>query len=260
MWPEKEKKPIIPYLLITFAITYASEFFIILLEKLHVLPEPAIKAVAMALIAVGGALAPGIAVYILLKKAGHINGIKDYLKRVFAWKSGKSFCITLILAFFVFFLFVLFTEEHRPDVPYFVIPFMVIFMIPGGGWEELGWRGFLQPALEEKMSFIPATLLMGVIWSVWHAPLWLVQSANQKDFLFPVFALYCVALSFLLAVTYRETKCVLAPILLHAWANTICGGVYTYSVLTQWPTVTVYILFAILIAGSSAVYYLRRNA
>lgn len=37
--------------------------------------------------------------------------------------------------------------------------------------EEIGWRGFLFPALRERQSLKRTHVLMGVIWSVWHLPI-----------------------------------------------------------------------------------------
>lgn len=36
--------------------------------------------------------------------------------------------------------------------------------------EEWGWRGYLLPKLQKLMPPIPAVLLSGVIWGLWHAP------------------------------------------------------------------------------------------
>jgi len=36
--------------------------------------------------------------------------------------------------------------------------------------EELGWRGFLLKAFKET-SFLKASILIGLIWGIWHAPL-----------------------------------------------------------------------------------------
>lgn len=37
--------------------------------------------------------------------------------------------------------------------------------------EELGWRGYLLPNLCKKYSPLTSTLLTGVIWGIWHAPI-----------------------------------------------------------------------------------------
>lgn len=47
-------------------------------------------------------------------------------------------------------------------------PFLNIIVAFG---EELGWRGFLFPALSERYSPWVTHLLMGLIWGLWHAPL-----------------------------------------------------------------------------------------
>ena len=37
--------------------------------------------------------------------------------------------------------------------------------------EEIGWRGFLYPALRQRMFTLPACLLVGAIWGLWHTPI-----------------------------------------------------------------------------------------
>lgn len=96
--------------------------------------------------------------------------------------------------------------EQSLDNPWYCYILMIPLMIFGGGFEELGWRGFFQPALEEKMTFIPATLLQGIIWTIWHTPLWFVQNANQSNFNFISFMLYCIAFSFSLALLYKVSN------------------------------------------------------
>ncbi len=40
-----------------------------------------------------------------------------------------------------------------------------------GFGEEVGWRGFLLPRLQARMSALAATLIVAVIWTAWHLPL-----------------------------------------------------------------------------------------
>lgn len=260
MWKEQEKKPIIPYLLLTFGISWGAELLCILIERLQILPSNLEQLSIMSIIALFGALAPGMAVYILLKKHGKITDMKGYIKRVFACENKKNLVFGIIISFAIFGLLIIATEETNPECPFYLILPIFIVMIPGGGWEELGWRGFLQPALEERFGFIRGTALLGVIWSVWHLPLWLIQCANQKNFVFWAFAVYCIAFSFLLAMTYQITQCVLAPILLHAWGNTMCGGVFTYHTLENGPSILGWILLAGMIVLACIVNRVHQHA
>jgi len=41
-------------------------------------------------------------------------------------------------------------------------------LIIGSIGEEIGWRGFLQPLLEGKFSKFVSSLIVGLIWGVWH--------------------------------------------------------------------------------------------
>ena len=63
---------------------------------------------------------------------------------------------------------------------WFMLPLGFIIMIPFVGIaEEAGWRGFLQPAFEERMKFPFSVLLTAAIWYVWHLDLWLDPTSNH---------------------------------------------------------------------------------
>ena len=39
--------------------------------------------------------------------------------------------------------------------------------------EEPGWRGLLQPALQDKFNLLVVSLIVALFWSLWHLPLFL---------------------------------------------------------------------------------------
>ena len=45
--------------------------------------------------------------------------------------------------------------------------------------EEIGWRGFLVPALAQRWNFTGVALISGVIWALWHYPLILFGTYNS---------------------------------------------------------------------------------
>jgi len=64
-----------------------------------------------------------------------------------------------------------------------------------GGNEELGWRGFALPGLQAKMGALPATLVLAVIWAVWHWPLFVMVGTNHATMPFWFFLLFTVPLT-----------------------------------------------------------------
>lgn len=83
------------------------------------------------------------------------------------------------------------------------------FFFIAGGQEELGFRGFAQPKLQEKFSPVITSLIIGVLWFFWHLPLlwWMpsfepVQSYEQTLML----GLFVIGLSFTYTWVYNRTQ------------------------------------------------------
>ena len=98
--------------------------------------------------------------------------------------------------------------------------------------EEIGWRGFLYPQLEERFGRNKGWILGGVIWGAWHWPLiWLIgyeygaAAGNAKGYAgFPVsgmlvFCVFTVALGILHGWLYEKSGSIWLPALLHGAIN-----------------------------------------
>jgi uncharacterized protein len=99
-----------------------------------------------------------------------------------------------------------------------VIPMLPV-MIIGGGSEEIGWRGVMLSKLLEEMSVLKATLLISIVWALWHIPLWFIHGVPQYGTNFILFVCGTFSLSFLLSIIYVRTRSVLICILFHAIEN-----------------------------------------
>ncbi len=73
--------------------------------------------------------------------------------------------------------------QPMPDIPvHLLVPIIIaqsftlgtLISSPAALGEEIGWRGYLTPALAERLGAPLATLAIGVIWGCWHAPLLLL--------------------------------------------------------------------------------------
>ncbi len=229
MWNENEKRPTLQYLALVFLIAWVSEAVLILLEQFGIMtgtvPGTAGFFITYAVIGFGAGFAPTYAIYILLKKYKHINGVKDFFRLYFKTDNAPR-AVLMTVAFFGALLAVNIVGNRYLGNPWYLFLLLIPLMMIGGGMEEPGWRGFLQPSLEKKFPFPVATLIMGIIWAVWHLPLWLVKGASQSSANFFLFLVFCIVLSFALAALYKLTECVFACSLLHAWSN-VLGAMFT---------------------------------
>jgi len=109
-----------------------------------------------------------------------------------------------------------------------LLPTFVMIALIGGGNEEPGWRGFALPRLEARFAPVSATLLLGVVWGLWHLPLLAAEPGTLHGLaslaeLGPVVGLTLanvVGYAVLLTYVYNVTRSVLLAIVLHAGFNT----------------------------------------
>lgn len=91
--------------------------------------------------------------------------------------------------------------------------------------EELGWRGYALDRLQEKNSALVSSLILGVVWSAWHLPMFFVRDSYQASLgigtpAFWLFLFSILPLSFAFTWIYNNTgRSTLAVILFHAMAN-----------------------------------------
>ena len=99
---------------------------------------------------------------------------------------------------------------------------MLAFSIfPGSALgEEIGWRGYALPRLQAGRSALGASLILGVLWGLWHLPLWLTGAPGRTPILYAAFVVSTIALSVILTWAYNSTGgSPLLVVLLHATAN-----------------------------------------
>lgn len=92
--------------------------------------------------------------------------------------------------------------------------------------EELGWRGYALDRLQLKWSALASSLVLGIVWAVWHLPLFFIEGSYQHDMVgfgtleFWMFMIGIVPLSVAFTWIYNNTaRSILAVILLHGWTN-----------------------------------------
>ena len=56
-----------------------------------------------------------------------------------------------------------------------LFPLLLINITAGPTGEQLGWRAFALQEVQKRRSPLAASLWVGLLWGVWHLPLWLVS-------------------------------------------------------------------------------------
>lgn len=114
------------------------------------------------------------------------------------------------------------SRQFNPQIPLSLVPvvFLQAALIYGGN-EEVGWRGTMQPLLERAVPFPGAAVVTGLVWAVWHLPLWFVEGASQQTIPFGWFAVLAVLQSFWYGALFRRTHWVFGCNLAHGLTNTL---------------------------------------
>lgn len=132
---------------------------------------------------------------------------------------------------------------------------LVLTFFVGGGNEELGWRGIAQPALQEGLSAFMASLAIGLVWFIWHVPLFFVPGSSQAGVPMVPYALGVLATAVVLSWLYNATGSVLIPWLYHASVNPASG--YYLAGVAELKTVPGYSSYALIVTILAIVLVIR---
>lgn len=245
------------FLFYTFAIAWGTELILIAMFHFNLLSENATLFLYFTVIGFGAGMAPAYAAFIVQRKQTGIK-LKAFCRQISHTVNVRRSVVFLIVFAAIQFAACVVQESYLGNPWYLFILFMPM-MVCGGGLEEIGWRGVFQPLLEKRFSFFVAALIEGMIWSAWHLPLWFVPNSSQGAMNFLSFTLYCITLGLTLAVAYRLTKSIWVTILIHAWGNTVLGGMYTLTSLNNFPNGKTLIVYGVQIAVIMLILHFQKK-
>jgi membrane protease YdiL (CAAX protease family) len=86
--------------------------------------------------------------------------------------------------------------------------------------EELGWRGMALPLLQRRLGALSASMVLGVVWAAWHAPLFLNRDTHYYNVRPDAFLFLLVGHSIIASWLFNCARgWVLVPMLFHAALN-----------------------------------------
>ena len=98
---------------------------------------------------------------------------------------------------------------------------LVLILVLGGPLgEEFGWRGWVWPALRHRHGWRTSSLILGVVWGLWHLPLLCIDGTLQSRMPFLPFLVSTIALAVVFGwLSERSDGSVLPALTLHTAVN-----------------------------------------
>lgn len=179
-----------------------------------------------------GSFGPSLAGIIIIGLLYGSSGLKRLFKRLIQFKA--SFKLYLVVAFLPIGILIttlalgklLFNAQYDwsllPTVSGFSLLFIQVLILGGPMNEELGWRGFALPKLQQSTSALTASLWIGSVWAIWHLPLFMADIPGYTLMPFYLYWLNTLALAIIFTWLYNTGKGQLwLSVLLHTFFNTI---------------------------------------
>lgn len=127
-----------------------------------------------------------------------------------------------------------------------------------GFGEEIGWRGFLVPKLNESMSFAKTSTVIGCAWGLWHVPaIILTTDYNNGSAVWlglACFSVLVVSVSFILTWLRLKSNSVWPCAILHISHNVAIQGIFTPLTITREYTPYFVDEFGIALAVVAAIF------
>ncbi len=186
-------------------------------------------------------LAPALAAVALSAREGGTAGIRRLLGGLVRWRVAPGWYAVAFTAFPTLGLVAVglasigarrgpdFSVGYIHDVfpqfptnlsPWLLLPPFLLYSILTSAPEEVGWRGFALPRLQERFGALYASLAVGLLWGLWHLPLFFFPQAVQSGLSFPVFLAGTLSTSIMFTWIFNGTgRSLLLVSVLHSSFN-----------------------------------------
>ena len=183
-----------------------------------------------------GTFGPLVAAVIVTAQESGRVGVRSLLGRILQWRVapiwyGVALLGPLVLTLVAMVLEVVALGGQPPRVGVLIgeLPstlltlvvnavYFLIFVTLG---EEVGWRGYALPALQVRYSALLASLILGVLWGLWHLPVFFNPDTSYSNLPLLLFLVFIVPVAVLMTWLFNSTGgSVLMAMLFHAVLNT----------------------------------------
>jgi membrane protease YdiL (CAAX protease family) len=217
----------VKYFVIAFAFTWLF-WWLAALGAREMIPTPPGLTVI-------GTFGPLVAAVILTAQDSGQAGLRSLLSRILQWRVipiwyAVALLGPLVITLAAMVLEVAFLGSQPPSLELLIgeLPstlltillnavYMLIFVTLG---EEVGWRGYALPALQARYSALLASLILGVLWALWHLPAFFNPDTSYINMPFFLFLPFIVLVAVIMTWLFNSTGgSVLMAMFFHAVIN-----------------------------------------
>jgi uncharacterized protein len=177
-----------------------------------------------------GAFGPMVAAIVVTALEGGRAGLRSLLSRIVRWRVAPVWYGVAILGPLVITLgaialhVVLGGQPPSLGLMIGALPTLVITVvymtITVALGEEVGWRGYALPALQARYSALLSSLILGVLWALWHLPVFFNPETLYSNLPFSLWLAYAVPLAVIITWLFNSAGgSVLMAIVFHAVIN-----------------------------------------
>lgn len=224
---EKEHSLLIQFFLLAFVISWLI-WLPALLRTLNIMKYNFSNIILVGI----GAWGPSVSAFILTYKIDGREGLKSLLKRAFKLPHKKAWLIPTFLLLpcllgVTYVLYILLHAGNLPELtlllqPWLIIPlFIFSLLVLGAVQEEFGWRGFALDKLQKRWNALLSSLILGILWAIWHLPLFFIEGTMQQNISFIIFLLGTLGITIIYTWLHNNTQgSILTALIFHAMHNT----------------------------------------
>ena len=202
-----KKHQLISFFVLSYAIMFGVIFGFILLQ-------PGQPLQAWSLVWAFSIFSPTISALVVSWIIGGWNEIKRLLAGFTYWKvnAGWYFAALFLLLGPLVIATVYIALGHptaglKPGVSTLSLLGIILFQLFSGPLaEEAGWRGFALPRLQSKYNALKSSLLLGVLWTFWHLPLFFLAGATQLGIPMPIYLVMVLTITVYMTWLYNNTR------------------------------------------------------
>jgi uncharacterized protein len=210
--------PVVTYFALTFLISWTGALAVAAPHLIRDEPLPKMTGILMFPVML---LGPSLAGVVLTRIVDGKSGLRVLFSQMSrAWVPLRWYTALVLPPVLVLTVLLILESFVSPVYAPNLFFMGILFGIPAGFLEEIGWMGYAFPKMRSESNGLAPSILLGLLWALWHLPVinYLGTATPHGAYWLPFFLAFSLAMTamrVLIAWIYTNTKSVLLAQLMH---------------------------------------------